>query len=594
MEEGYWSRAARSRVSRRGVLRGAILGGAGLATAALIGCGSDEEGGTATPGDSTTTPGGTGTAAPTAANGGGSGFTLGGSGEIINGEEAYLGKTPVAGGSLSVDYGPDPISWDPHSTTSINTHTRTLYWNTPMLQYHFGPEHGHANVNVQPNIAESWEQASNTQIVFKIDPAATWTEREPLGGRAITSADVKYTFERILGLPAPFAGQYAMVGEMETPDDQTLVMNLTEPSAPIFNFLGHYYSQIIAPEVVEQFGDLSSVESAKALGSGPFELADWQPGSGMTVKKRGNYWGEGPYLDEIVQVARPDANASLAAFRAGERHLGSLTDENMESFISGRPDIVAYRNLSVVAWGINFRLDQPVTEDERFRHAMSMAIDRQGWLDAVHHGHGTIDNGPIQALWSDWRLPPDQLGEGSKYYEYNPDEARKLLDAMGLENFESDFYPYRGQEQSAELLADFLAPIGVNLNIIMLEYGAYVGAVMNSNPTYDGMSHLGVRFMGDPDEMLWDMHHSTGSKNFSKVRDTALEEMLVKQRQELDVDARKEVVNDIQRHLATKQYYVYQPSNTGISAWQPEVANYRPHVSYDIGNNMRNVWLDRA
>lgn len=588
MEEGYWSRATRNRVSRRGVLRGAMLGGAGLATAALIGCGSDDDtGGTSTPAT------GGGTAAPTATSDG-TGFQLGGSGEIINGDEAYLGKTPVPGGTLNTAYGPDPVSWDPHGTTSINTHTRTLYWNTPLIQYNFGPEYGDANVQVSPNIAESWEQASDTQLIFKIDPAAVWTEREPLAGRNITSDDVKYTYERILNLPAPFAGQYSMIESIDAPDEQTLVLNLNEPSAPIFNFLGHYYSQIIAPEVVEQFGDLSSVESAMALGSGPFELTDWQPSNSMTVRKRPNYWREGPYLDEIKQIARPDANASLAAFRAGELDVSSLTDENMDSFLSGRPDVIAYRSLSVVAWGINFRLDQPVTEDERFRQAMAMAIDRQGWVDSIYHGYGTIDNGPIQALWSDWRLPPDQLGEGSKFYEYNPDESRKLLDAMGIESFNSDFYPYQGQGQSGELMADFLAPIGVNLNVVMLEYGAYVGAVMNSNPTYDGMSMLGVRFMGDPDEMLWDMHHSTGSKNFSKVRDTGLEDMLVKQRQELDVDARKETVNDIQKYLAVKNYYVYQPSYTSIAAWQPHVANYRPHVSYDHGNRDRGVWLDKA
>ncbi len=589
MEQGYWSRAARRRISRRGVLRGAAMGGAGLATAALIGCGSDEESG------GSATPAGNGTAAPTAtSDGGGGGFTLGGSGEIINGDETYLGKEPVAGGSINTTYGPDPVSWDPHATTSINTHTRTLYWNTPLLQYNFGPEYGDANVQVSPNIAESWEQASDTQLIFKIDPAAVWTEREPLAGRNITSEDVKYTYERILGLPAPFAGQYSMIDSIDAPDEQTLVLNLTEPSAPIFNFLGHYYSQIIAPEVEEQFGDLSTVESARALGSGPFELTDWQPGNSMTVKRRENYWREGPYLDEIVQTARPDANASLAAFRAGELDISSLTDENMESFIQGRPDIVAYRSLSVVAWGVNFRLDQPVTEDERFRQAVAHAIDRQGWVDSIYHGHGTIDNGPIQALWTDWRLPPDQLGEGSKFYEFNPEESRKLLDAMGVDTFACDFYPYRGQEQSGELMSDFLGQIGIDLNVVMLEYGAYVGAVMNSDPTYDGMSMLGVRFMGDPDEMLWDMYHSTGSKNFSKVRDTGLEDMLVKQRQELDVEARKEIVNEIQRYLAVKNYYVYQPSFTSIAAWQPHVANWRPHVSYDHGNRDRGVWLNRA
>lgn len=54
-------------------------------------------------------------------------------------------------------------------------------------------------------------------------------------------------------------------------------MKLKQPYAPLFNYLAHYYSQIVAPEVVEKFGDLKTLESAQSLGIGPFELDSWRP-----------------------------------------------------------------------------------------------------------------------------------------------------------------------------------------------------------------------------------------------------------------------------------------------------------------------------
>ena len=100
--------------------------------------------------------------------------------------------------------------------------------------------------------------------------------------------------------------------------------------------------------------------------------------------------------------------------------------------------------------------------------------------------------------------------------------------------------------------------------------------------------------MGDPDEMLWDMYHPTGSKNFAVVDDPELTVMLEKQRQALDVEERREVVNDIQRYLAVKLYYIFTPSFSQVDGWQPWLADYRNHVSYDHGNLLRGVWLDES
>lgn len=586
-QDNYWTR----RLNRRGMLAGSAAVGVGAAALVAVGCGDDDS----TGGSTKTATQASGSPAASAS----AGPKISDQVKITNGKEQWIGKTPVKGGTLRQSYNTDPVTWDPHQTTSIYTHLRTAMFNSPILSYRFGAQYGTADVTPSAGLVSKWEQVDPTTVNLTVDPNANWTSRAPMNGRKVTSADIKFTLNRILTLPAPYAALYSLIDKMETPNDSTLTLKLKQPYAPLFNYLAHYYAQVVPEEVVTKFGDLKSVDSAKALGNGPFELDNWQPSTEISFKRRENYWRQGqPYLDGVSLRYQKDPNAVLASARAGELDTFGLDLDNKDSVISARKDVMVGESLSCVAWLITARSDNAPTSDERVRQAVAMAIDRKGWLDSLYKGKGTIDNGPIQAIWSDWRVPPDQLGDGSKYYQYNVAEAKKLLSAAGINNLTVNFKFTAAYGASIathpELLKDMLSKVGITLNVDIMEYGAFVGAVMTSKPTYDSLSYVGVRFMGDPDEMLWDMYHPTGAKNFAKINDAQLTTLLEKQRKELDAKARKGVVDEIQKYLALKQYYIYTPSFSQVDGWLPSVANYRNHVSYDTGDIYRGVWMDKG
>src|SRR5215471_4860551 len=68
--------------------------------------------------------------------------------------------------------------------------------------------------------------------------------------------------------------------------------------------------------------------------------------------------------------------------------------------------------------------------DVRVRRAISHAMDRQGLIEAVW-GRGELTPAVARGL-REWSLPIDQLGTGAKYYQYNPQEARRLLAEAGF------------------------------------------------------------------------------------------------------------------------------------------------------------------
>ena len=69
--------------------------------------------------------------------------------------------------------------------------------------------------------------------------------------------------------------------------------------------------------------------------------------------------------------------------------------------------------------------------------------------------------------------------------------------------------------------------------------------------------------------------------------------MLKEQRRTKDLEARKQLIFDIQRYVAEQQYYVYLNSSTITASWQPYVKNFAPNHSFDYGNRAAALWLER-
>jgi hypothetical protein len=77
------------------------------------------------------------------------------------------------------------------------------------------------------------------------------------------------------------------------------------------------------------------------------------------------------------------------------------------------------------------------------------------------------------------------------------------------------------------------------------------------------------------------------------VADPALDDLLVRQRRTLDPRGRREVLNQIERHLARQQYYLQAPSGTYVGVWDGALKNYAPNLGFDYGGRLVAAWLDR-
>src|SRR5438876_11986196 len=150
------------------------------------------------------------------------------------------------------------------------------------------------------------------------------------------------------------------------------------------------------------------------------------------------------------------------------------------------------------------RTDQPPFNDVRVRRAISMAIDRQAVIDAVYlKGQPTPAIAPGLTAWS---LPIDQLGEGAKYYQYSPKEAKRLLAeagyAKGLKTQLTTTSGYgRDLIDAAQLVQRYLKEVGIEAELKIQEYGAYQATTGQGQFEGLAMGPYGGSF--EPDSALY-------------------------------------------------------------------------------------------
>jgi peptide/nickel transport system substrate-binding protein len=360
---------------------------------------------------------------------------------------------------------------------------------------------------------------------------------------------------------------------------------------------------IVARECVEKFGDLKKPEAV--IGTGPWMLESYKPNVSITLIRNPGYFVAGlPYIDRVELMVDEDNASRMASFLAGRYDLGwefpgtinrtdwvSIKDRLRQT----RPSLRTAEFASNVVNDFAMRTDQKPWSDARVRQAVSLALNRREIIEATLEGEGVV-NGPMAAALTDWALPIDQLGEGARYYRHDPAEGKRLLAAAGYPNgfpasicFNS--YGSTVLVDTVQLVMKQLKTVGIDARLDQKEYGAYQASCRLGK--FDSMVFGPLTPFLEPDNFLFGQYYTGEPRNRSHVKDPALDDLLVRQRRAMDVKARREIINDIQRHLARQQYYVHAPSPNYIAVWDGALKNYGPNLGYDYGGRVITAWLDR-
>ena len=406
------------------------------------------------------------------------------------------------------------------------------------------------STNVVPGLAESWEVSPDGMTVtFKLRPGAKF--HSGVNGftptRDFNADDVIFTFERQWKPDHPYAkvsgGSYDYFNDMGMPDllksiekvdDLTVRMTLSEPNAPIIANLAMDFATIASAEYADYLMKKGTPEQFDQIpvGTGPFQFVAYQKDAVIRFKAFDAYWGGKAKIDDLVYAITPDNTARYAKLKAGECHvMGYPNPADLEAM--GKDEAINLMQQAGLNIGyLALNAQKPPFDKKEVRQAINMAIDRDSILKEVYQGAGQKAKNLIPpTIWS--------YNDAVTDYEYNPEKAKEMLKAAGVENLQSDLWwmpvqrPYNpNAKRMAEMMQADLAKVGINAELKSFEWGEYRKRLQAGEHQMGLLGWTGDN--GDPDNFFFlrgcDAEGKPAGQNISKWCNKEFNDMLFQAR----------------------------------------------------------------
>ncbi|MDQ0644159.1 ABC transporter substrate-binding protein [Microbacterium murale] len=274
---------------------------------------------------------------------------------------------------------------------------------------------------IEPWLATEWSyNDDNTELTLTLRDDVTFSDGSSLTGQVVVD-----NLQRFKEGTSPDASYFAGVTSFAAPDDTTVVITLGAPDPAMLNYLTR------DPGLVASGESLSNDDLATdPIGSGPYVLdaAATVTGTSYTYTKNPDYWNpDVQHYDKLVINVLQDATASLNAIKAGEANGVKLANNDNLTEVEGAGWTVNANELDFQGLLLLDRAGtmNPALADVRVRQALNYAFDREGLLEALQLGNGTVTTQVFPAGSAAYDADLDD------YYSYDPEKAKELLAEAG-------------------------------------------------------------------------------------------------------------------------------------------------------------------
>src|ERR1700760_1348031 len=247
-------------------------------------------------------------------------------------------------------------------------------------------------LNIVPQLALSQEtSADGKEVTIKLRPNVKFHDGEPLDAEA-----AKFSLDRHLSLPGSFCkSELAALDHVDGVDPLTVKLVLKTPYAPLIAQLTDRSGMMVSPKAAKEAGDKFGLHPVCA---GPYKFVERVQQDRMVLKKFADYWNkDNLFVDKIVYLPIVDATVRLANLKSGSLDLIERVLATDIKNVRADPKLVLSPapELGYLGLTINIKNDKskgPVSQFEKVRQALDLAIDREAINQVVFNGEFTAGN----------------------------------------------------------------------------------------------------------------------------------------------------------------------------------------------------------
>ncbi len=389
----------------------------------------------------------------------------------------------------------EPRSLDPHVATTTNDFRILSQVYEGLVRFRRG------SLEVEGALAESWEtDASGTRFTFHLRRGVHFHD-----GSEFNAEAVRYNFQRMLDPkhpeadtgPFPMSFRYSMIGDIQTPDDYTVIFQLKEPYAPFLSNLADPSGYMVSPRRVQ---DIAQPLGRYPSGTGPWKFVEWSRQRWVILERYEDYYDELTRLRRLIFRPLPDVNARLTELLVGGIDLLVEAPADLIGYLRSRDAYTVVETVGPHLWFLILNTREPPFSDVRMRRAVNFAVNKEAIVNELLQGTARIAHGIIPAAF-DWAADP-----ALEAYPYDPDRARRLIAEAGFEGATVRLFATTSGSgmldplPMAEAIQADLSAVGLNLRIEVFEWNTFLSRV---NSGLEGQAEMAQMawITSDPDTL---------------------------------------------------------------------------------------------
>ena len=476
----------------------------------------------------------------------------------------------VQAADIRVGFGLDALTLDPGNHRSRETETiiRNMY---------DGLLTRDSKMQVVPELVSSYKQTSPTTFEFKLRQGVKFHS-----GDEMTAEDVKFTFDRLTqkdmlgGKTSPRAGLLGPMKEITAVDKYTVRMTLSSPWAILPSMLP--FQEVVSKAFVQKVGDAAM--ATQANGTGPFKLVEWRRGDSVTMERFAGYYGGssdippvGPAkADRVIFKIIPENSSRVAALLAGDVDIATELPAHMMKQIQASDKAVVMKVRGTRSFFVSLNNTKPPFDNPLVRQAANHALDKKLLIEKILLGTATPINGV---------LSPDAFAFDAslKTYDYNPEQAKKLLTQAGFPNGIDVTLDVEGSfAEMAQAIGSLLTKAGIRTKVVVGE-----GTVLRAKWLTKGQAKTGDMWMTswgngslDPEDIFAPTLKTNDRGNSAGYSSSVVDGLLTSASVETDPAKRAEMFVKAQKQVNADAPWIFLwvPEDVyGVSkrlkGWQP-------------------------
>jgi peptide/nickel transport system substrate-binding protein len=434
-------------------------------------------------------------------------------------------------------------------------------------------------MNIGPDLASTWEQPDPATYVFHLRHDVHFHD-----GRALTSADVKFTFDSITSgaVQTPKRGAFSAIRVIETPDLYTVVFRLKSNSTSFLWDISRPAIGIVPKGAGADFAQ-------HPIGTGPFRFESAVQDDNVLFARNPDYFGGAPQINQVRFRIVPEAIVRALELRKGtaDIEMSSLSPD-MVPVLARQPGIAVAEEPGTNYSYVAFNFDTPALAQRDVRQALAYATDRASIVQYLLRG---------QARLADGLLPPGNWAAAPNLesYAYDPARAEQLLDAAGfprranMGGMRLHLTLKTSTEEYSRLLGAVLreqwSKVGVDLELRALEFGTLYADITHGNFELYTLRWIGVN--NDPSVFQYAFesdHMPPAGFNRGHYRNPQLDALMAQASIEPDIVKRKALFLEVQQIVAEDAPYISLWFNDNICVHRTRITGIElsPAGNYDF------------